>query len=248
LAVVRGYDLREAGGACPACGLSRREWSMLKSRFGCDPTLARSQGLEPTRTLCGICGTTAELLACEALKWLSGHEEHALDGEELAYSLLPHRAMRSRLDGNPQCRCPHQRWGVRQVHGTPEELTLKSLLEGTPAGQGTRSGLDRVQIHGERAWMSFALCGGCLRKVPVRRFAAAGEALGDCRCAEPLVASPIGARHVLPPADLQAVWEMPLSALSVRPGEAIGVSVLDPDENTYLFVGEPSISGEAAGP
>ena len=67
-----------------------------------------------------------------------------------------------------------------------------------------------------------------------------GMGLGGCRCGGALIASPVGARSILPWKDVEACWKKPLPELGLEPGEALGVS--SGDGWTYFFLpGEPGL-------
>jgi hypothetical protein len=232
LTSVRNFDLTHANNACPGCGLSQREWATLRSRIGCDPNTLREQGIEPTRTLTCVCGTAAHLLVAEALKWLFPIEKPRLTGGELAYCLLSHKAWLSAYARNQDCPCPHTRWDLVDVAAPPDSVTFGSLMD------QTRGATPHVQ--GELPWVSFTVCPSCeSSSIPVRRFGRPGETLGRCACGEPLVASPIGIRSVLPSEDFRLCRDLPLSQLGLRSGQAIGV--LADDHWTYYFVGDPEL-------
>lgn len=232
LAYVRSFALTDVNHACPACGLGQRQWAMLRSRVGCDPSQVRQQGIEPTRTVPCVCGAAANLLGGEALKHLFRIEEQKLAGEELAYCLLSHKTWRTRLDRNPDCRCPHTRWNLVDVAAPSADVTLGMLVA---QGQATAP-----QIQGELPWLSFTVCPHCNRNsIPVRRFGRPGQTLNHCKCGQPLVASPIGTRSVLPSDDFQHCRDLPLSHLGLEPGAAVGISV--DDQWTCFFVGTPEL-------
>jgi hypothetical protein len=232
LAHVRCFDLTNASHACPGCGLSRREWSTLRSRVGCDPNTLREQGIEPTRTLTCVCGTAAHLLVGEALKWLFPIEKQRLSGEEIAYCLLSHKVWRTPHAVNRECPCPHIRWDLVDIKASPDDVTLDMLMDQT--GDLT------PHIQGELPWVSFTVCPNCESyMIPVRRFGRPGETLGRCTCGEPLVASPVGIRSVLPSEDLRRCRGLPLSQLGLEPGAAVGIS--QADQWTYYFVGDPKL-------
>lgn len=217
VAIVRSFD---PAGACPACGISEKDWSGLRSRFGCDPATLRAQGLEPTRTLPNICGTAGEMLASEALKSLLSVPGESTD---VAYCLQTHNAWRSTLPRNAACRCPHESWRMVDLAESSRKVTL-SMLAKEPRG---------LLVKGEQPWISFSLCPGCGRLVPVRRFGLPGSALESCSCGETLVASPVGVRSTLPQEDLKSCFDVPLQALGLPPGGAVALST--GDEWTYFF-------------
>jgi molybdopterin/thiamine biosynthesis adenylyltransferase len=239
LALVRSFDLTDANRVCPACGLSQREWAMLRSRVGCDPNSLREQGIEPTRSMTCICGTAAHLLVGEALKCLF-QVGQPLSGEELAYCLLSHKARRTSYGPrNPTCPCPHARWQVVDIPASPDAITLAALLDHAPAGQ--------TQVQGELPWVSFTVCPGCgSSRVPIRRFGRPGETFGTCRCGEALVASPLGVRSFVPAEDLRHCADLPLSQLGLEPGSAVVTS--GDDQWTCLFVGDPASPAAAHNP
>lgn len=239
LAIVRSFDLTDENLACPACGLSEREWTTLRSRIGCDPSTLREQGVEPTRTLSSVCGTAAHLLVGESLKWLFEIDRQKLASEELCYCLLSHKSWRTRLNRNAQCRCPHKHWEMVDVDGSPESVTL-AMLAGRAQG-------DATLIQGELPWISFTICPKCERRPnPVRRFGRAGESLGHCVCGEPLVASPIGVRSMIPSEDVRCSRDLALSKLGLPSGSAVGISTND--HWTYYFVGKPRLPITSAPP
>lgn len=242
LALVRGYGLGDPDSPCPACHLAPAERAESGHRAGCDPQRMPDSGPR-TVTLPHVCGAAAQLVLGESLKWLLEMEAGRLCGEELAYCMLTHRTWRTRYVRDPNCR--HRRWRLVDVPDGPEVVTL-SALAGMMPGGAEESGL--LQVRGEAPFASFTLCGRCGRRVPARRFARAGAALGDCPCGARLTALPQGLRSVIPHDDLRRCRDVPLSALGVRPGEAIGLSWAE--QWTYFFLGATEAAGRsaAAGP
>jgi hypothetical protein len=253
LALVRKYPLANADAACPACSLGTREWSLLTQRHGCDPHTARRQGGEPTRTLPPVCSTAASLLAGEVLKTMRPDaiggplpcRDHAAEGvsnkrfaaEEIAYCLASHRVWQTKYLRNPQCRCPHERWGEIDVPNSPDETTLEMLIEQLPSAGLSDGTASSLQVRGESPYVSFTFCSHCGREVPVRRFARAGDVVGRCDCGQPLRAIPLGVRSVIPSSDLPKCLGLPLSDLGVQPGGAVGIA--GNEQSTYFFVGQP---------
>jgi molybdopterin/thiamine biosynthesis adenylyltransferase len=234
-AFVRAYDFRDPETPCPACAFGRADWANQKSRQGCDPGTMRAQGIESTRTLPNVCRTAADLLSSEAVKTLQGIDGRLVN-EELAYCLLSHRTMRTHLERNPDCRCPHERWNLFDFDGSPTETTL-AVLAGTMERQRS---LDGLRVRGELSWVSFSLCTKCDRKVPVRQFGQAGMALGECSCGETLRATPLGVRSVIPKDDLNAVADLPLAELRLPLGAAIGMEdATGAGAPTWFFIGPP---------
>lgn len=230
-AYVRVYDLRDPEQSCPACGLSDAEWSQLRHRDGCGLLQADLGHGEPTRTLPYVCGLAADLVMSETLKRLLELEQGPCSGEEIAVCLLTHRLWRTRMPRNPHCRCPHNRWTLRDVAADPRRITLRSLQN--ELGISTK-GTERVR--GELPWISLAVCPLCTRRTPCRLFGRAGDVVGECDCGATLTASPLGLRTVVPHDDLEVCRDTPLSQLGVAPGTALGFSQ---GENwTYAFVGD----------
>jgi len=95
---------------------------------------------------------------------------------------------------------------------------------------------DRILIRGELPWISFAFCSVCTRRLAIRRFSRLGEQVGTC-CGQPVIASPMGARDLVPRTDRAECRDAPLSQLGVSPGFAL--TVLCEDRATYVFVGTP---------
>jgi hypothetical protein len=234
-AFVRTYDFRDPDVSCPACAFGHADWLNQKSRHGCDPGTMRAQGIESTRTLPNVCRTAADLLSSEAVKTLLDIDGR-LANEELTYCLLSHRTMRTHLQRNPDCRCPHERWNVIDFDARRSETTLAML-----AGKlERRQSLDGLQVGGELPWISFSLCTKCGRKIPIRRFGHAGMELGDCLCGETLRATPMGVRSVIPADDLAEVADVSLEELRLPEGAAIGVGdATGEDVPTWFFIGPP---------
>lgn len=227
-AIVRGYDLTDPAAACARCGLSRLELNARKNRYGCDPFTLRETGKEPTRTVPTICGLAAQLAANEALKWLTGGEQHALRGEEFAFSLLTYRGWRTELPRSETCELPHRRWELVDLDApfrnvTPSMLAARLGLTGDPG---------KLQVRSEIPWISMAICGDCGRHNAVRRFARLGSAVGQCRCGGQLSAGPRGARTVVPLDDLRACWDRSIAALGLPDSLAIGMM---PEEDWVYF-------------
>lgn len=240
-AFVRAYDFRDPNTPCPACAFGRADWLNQKSRQGCDPGTMRAQGLESTRTLPNVCRTAADLLSSEAVKSLQDIDGRLVN-EELAYCLLSHRTMRTRLARNSDCRCPHERWNVIGIDGSPAETTLATLAE----TMERRHPLSELQVRGELPWISFSFCTKCDRKVPIRRFGHAGMELGGCSCGETLRATPLGVRSVVPNDDLEAVAGVSLEELRLPQGAAIGMEAATGEGvPTWFFIGpSPELRAE----
>jgi molybdopterin/thiamine biosynthesis adenylyltransferase len=233
LALVRSYDLADPAHPCPACGLGEQEFGALRNRAGCDPNTMRLQAMEPTRALPCLCGASANSLVAETLKRLLALDGGRLESEELAYCLLSHRLWRTKVERNPDCRLPHERWDVVDVPAPPHEVTLSALTGRLPERTN-------LQIKGETPWASFTFCPRCeAGRVAIRRFGRAGDVLGHCSCGEPLVASPVGSHSMIPAADLEHVRETPLSQLGVLPGGAVAIAT--EGGWTYFFIGQPEL-------
>jgi hypothetical protein len=251
-AFVRGFRLSDPAAACPGCSISRAEWLRLRSVAGCDPDPESSRlgrpgrsgrplGTAPTRTLSPFCVTTAQILAAECVKLLAGREGQALRSEELSYSLLTHRVLRSSLPRSPRCRLPHTAWRIEEVPGDPRAVSIAELA----ALRGwARTGL---QVRGEGPWIPRAACASCGAVAPVRRFAPRhGAVVGACGCGAELRAAPGGGDSVVPQEDLEAVWDAPLAALGVAlPGAAVGLSSGDAGWTYYFVPGEAPLAGWA---
>lgn len=238
LALVRGYGLGDPDAPCPSCHLSALERATATHRAGCDPQHHAGTGPR-TVTLPHVCRTAAQMVIGESLKWMLEMEAGRLCNEELAYCLLTHRFWRTSFYAkNPKCR--HRQWRLADLPDGPEKTSLSALADLVPDG-GDGAGL--LQVRGEIPFASFTLCGQCQRRVPVRKFARAGAALGRCRCGAPLTALPQGLRSVIPQDDLRHCRELPLAELGVQPGEAIGLSYTEPWN--YFFLGESEAGGRS---
>jgi molybdopterin/thiamine biosynthesis adenylyltransferase len=235
LAFVRKYPLSQSEVACPACAMGTREWSLAAERRGCDPNTARLQGIEPTRTLPPVCDLAASLLGGEILKAVLPGAARAGDAEEIAYCLLSHRVWQTTYARNLRCRCPHERWREVDVPAPPSEATLETLLGAVPSAALGGVGSPPLEIRGELPFASFTVCCRCGVQVAVRRFARAGDPVGQCACGEPLCAIPMGSRSAIPADDVRHCLGLPLSELGVRPGGA--VRIVGEDGPTCFFVG-----------
>ncbi len=234
LAIVRSFD--PAGAACSACAISTPEWSMLRSRFGCDPATLRAQGIEPTRTLPNICATAADLQASEGLKSILYSSEETLASEEVAYCLQTHRVWRTALPRNAACRLPHESWSMIGVSESSQEVTLSMLARRLEVPRLSKSD-PGLQVRGEQPWISYSICSHCGHLVPVRRFGLPGSTLEPCSCGKTLIATPAGVRSVLPQGDLKACLDVPLHSLGLAPGSAVALSTAS--QWTYFFTNDP---------
>jgi hypothetical protein len=228
-AIVRAWDLRDPGAACPACGMGTRQWAAMHDPGGCDPHSAVRAGTTPTRTLPPICGMAGQLVAFEVLKRLSGNDELALASEELTYSLWSHRALRTQLARNPSCRLPHESWIVTEAPRSWDDLSPAMLL----AHYGARRDDTQPTMRGEITWISFALCQNCDRQHPVCRFGHPGARVGRCDCGGALVVPPAGVRSIIPPADLAKCRHQSLAELRLPPDRGIGLVV---SERCHYFL------------
>ncbi len=239
-AIVRSFNPAPATAPCPGCLLGSKEWQRLTVRYGCDPASAEAgrpaEIAQPTRTLPQLCTTAAQLAVVESVKKLLALDEHSLQSEEVSYCLLTHQLFRSELPRNPRCRCPHEQWETRDV----DEPLSGVSLSGLASRAGCKKG--ECQVRGEAHWFSESPCQACGTSTPVRRFARGfGVGLGACRCGGSLIASPVGARSILPSKDVEACWEVPLPELGLQAGEAVGLA--GSEGWTYFF-----LPGELAQP
>lgn len=234
-AFVRGYGLVDALAACARCGLGPGEVSAQRSRYGCDPGTLRKAGNEPTRTLPTICGLAAQFAANEALKWVTGNGQHALNGEEYAISLWTYRSWRTELPRNPDCELPHCRWELQDLADHWDAVTPSTIAKqlGATCDSGT------LQVRSEIPWISYTFCPECCLRHAVRRFARIGSVVGRCKCGQTLRAGPQGAHSVIPLDDLRACWDHSFAELGLQPSEAVGMM---PEEQwVYFFPPEADI-------
>jgi hypothetical protein len=233
-AIVRSYNLRDPGNACPMCGMSEWELSDRASRFGCDIGTSRPTNTEATRTNPAICQAAGVFAANEAIKWLAGRHDLAIRGEELVCSMFAYQTWRTELPRNPVCRLPHAQWQLEDFPAEASQTTLGCL-----AGE---LGMDRfqksTQVRSEIPWISFTYCGSCGREASVHRFARVGSAVGRCRCDATLTPVPQGLRSVIPSGDLMSCWDKPIASLGIESGEPIGI--LRGDKWVYFFTSECS--------
>ena len=240
-AFVRHFALSDPKSPCPSCEVSEAEYrTFVKSRHGCDPGTIQAAGQGPTRTQPMTCALAAQLGVAEALKaMLAVEPRQRLASEELFYSMVPHRAVRTSLGKrNPACRSPHRRWRTVGDDRGPADVTLGELIDSfdaLPAAADEAGGL--LQVRGEVPWVSFSVCGECGVRQAVRRFGRPGDDLGRlCRCGAALAADPLGTRSVLPAADVESCRDRPLRELGLSAGAAIGIS--RGDDWTYYFLGD----------
>ncbi len=226
-AIVRGYDLRDGEGACPRCGLSQQELQHQSVRHGCDVGATVPLAKESTRTQPTICNVAGAMAASEAIKWLTGNEDLALRGEEALVSTLAFQSWRTALRRDSQCAQPHRKWELVDLETEAHETSLRDIVE----HDGPRP--DEIpQIRSELDWISFTFCSACQQRADVRRFARLDAVVGRCDCGEPLKPVPQGAHSIVPPQDLRACWEKPLSEIGITAGEAVG---LRRDETWHYF-------------
>jgi hypothetical protein len=189
-----------------------------RGEAGCDPFRQRRAGLEPTRTLPPVCAVAGELAAHEIHKRLTGQSNLALHGEELTYSLLTHRVLRTEVPRAANCEFAHERWQVCELSRPYSQLSPEQLV----AEADRYADWERLQLRGEVPWIQFALCGHCGQRHEIRRFARLGTPLQPCRCGSTVVASPLGMRSVVPPADLLARRSHSLAELGLSSEDAVG--------------------------
>lgn len=230
-AFVRAFDRTDPQSVCPGCGVSAREWALTGNRLGCDlkpslnPQLNPQQ--QPTRTLPTICATAGVLAASEAVKRLAGVAKHALRDEELSYSLLGHKLMRTSLPRNPACRGLHERWklvdakesGMLSASATPSEVV--GHCQGEKCAEPPRG----LEVRSELPWVSAAQCGDCGLVQRVARFTPLAGEVGRCSCGGSLRGDRAGSFSVIPRAELEQCWNRTLAELGVPAGAAVGVAV-----------------------
>jgi hypothetical protein len=187
------------------------------------------------------CALAAQLGVAEALKSLLGVERRLrLSNEELVYSMVGHRVVRTPLVRG-RCPCPHRRWRLVDCPQSPAELTLGDLVEqyerlrADDPAEAEETGL--LQIRGEWPWISQTWCSRCGAEHPVRRFGKPGMDLSRrCSCGAALHAAPVGVRSVLPQADQQQCRGLRLHDLGLPLGGAVGMSYAE--QWTYFFLGD----------
>jgi molybdopterin/thiamine biosynthesis adenylyltransferase len=228
-ATVRAYGLDDPLAACPTCGMSVKERQSLRHRFGCDPARAVRDGGEATRTLPAVCLHASTLAVSEAIKGWMDVGAPPLRGAEYTHCLLTHRGYRSELPRDANCAAPHRRWSLCDVGAASDAMT--------PAMLADRLGLSvyqpLLQVRGEVPWVSFGLCGQCGRQRQVRRFARFGSIVAACDCGGHVTAGPLGARTIMPAADLRACWDLSLAEIGVEAGAAVGMA--EEDDWTWFF-------------
>ena len=97
--------------------------------------------------------------------------------------------------------------------------------------------LNGLPVRGETSWISFTFCTKCDRQIPIRQFGFAGMDLDACVCGQPLRATPIGMRSVIPADDLREVADVSLADLRLPQGAAVGFSA--DEDQFWFFVGKP---------
>jgi hypothetical protein len=157
---------------------------------------------------------------------------------EASYCLLSHRCWQSSYGLNSHCRLPHERFRVEHLADSPRQMTFDRLLKTAP-GRGRRT------VRAEMPWISYTSCSHCDGPpISVRRFGRLGDPVGRCRCGKLLEALPEGICSELPAGDLQHVRHIPLGALGLFSGAAVGVA--DTRGWNYFFLGVPEIAGRSA--
>ncbi|NOX56212.1 MAG: hypothetical protein GXP27_17570 [Planctomycetes bacterium] len=238
-AFCRVYDLRHPDNACPGCTLSEKDWPTITTRHGCDPRHDAPE-MPSTRTLPFVCATAAQIACAEVARHFWELPPVMSGSYEIALCLLSHRLHVTRLQRNPNCRCPHERWAVRDLPDSPAKATFASVLD--RLGISDRS----VAFCGEQSWIRSAVCERCGQRHPVRRFGEVGEQVGICSCGGPLIATPMGVRHLISSVDVEAQRHVPLGQLGFRSGAALGL--LCENKATYVFVGPPPYLTEGTRP
>jgi molybdopterin/thiamine biosynthesis adenylyltransferase len=249
-AFVRHFDLSNPAAACPACNASASEWSSLKSRHGCDVGSVVAQGREATRTQPMTCALAAQLGVAEVLKILAGADAALrLRSEELIYTMLSSRSIRTPLTRNPECPMPHSAWRLVDCRQAPSEITFGEIVgqyERLRAESGHQAvPVDVLQVRGEQAWASYGFCDACGEKMPVQRFGRAGMTSGACRCGSVVRVPPMGVRSVLPPSDVRACADRTLADLGLPCGGALSLAY--DDTWTHFFMGDGRAALLAAG-
>lgn len=237
-AIVRGFDLSDPEAVCPTCLIADYEWSHTTSRIGCDPAALKLQGREPTQTLPYVCATAGQMTAAEVLKWLLGKGDTALAGAEVQFNLVGYRSLRTSLSRKANCRGPHSRWKVIGVEQSPEEVTLKDLMDVVCSlreqSEGTRgASTPHSLIKAEIPWITRGSCWSCGKVHPVRRFSRLGKQVMRCSCRHPVWADVEGRRSMIPAEDLAETLEKPLANLGLRTGDSVAIC---DSENWNWFV------------
>jgi hypothetical protein len=188
------------------------------------------------------CALAAQLGVAEAMKALLGvARAERLCNEELIYTMVPHRALRTPFARNRSCPCPHRRWRLVDCAQTPASVTLGDLIQHyerllAEDGVAIESG-SILQVRGELPWVSYTFCHGCGVMRAVQRFGKPGMNLTyHCPCGEPLCAVPMGVRSSLPHADIAHSRDRRLHELGVPLGGSVGISY--DDRWTYFFLGD----------
>ena len=229
LVIVRSYDLRNSKNTCPRCSIGAKEIQQQKSRFGCDPSTRVSTSTASTRTLSTVCAAAGSIGANEAIKFLTGNDEHALRGEEYTLSMLTYMSMRTTLPRRQNCDASHEETLLIDVSTPASATSLRTLAE--MIGCDHRETL--LQVRSEMPWVSFTICASCERVQPVRKFARFGRKVGNCDCGHFLTTVPQGMKSIIPGDDLRECWELPLNEIGLEDGEA--VAMLDNEQWVYFF-------------
>jgi hypothetical protein len=182
-----------------------------------------------------VCATAGHLVATEALRLLLQPDSPAEKSEEISLSLGTYRSWRTELPRKQECTCHAGRWDFRELIQSPSQVTLAMLAEHRAGTASDQPGF--WQVRGEMPWITTSVCGACGQVSPTRCFARLGWEVGRCQCKGPLIAGQLGVRSVIPPDDLQACWDRPLSALGVMPGGAVGLALED-DWTWFVCDGE----------
>jgi molybdopterin/thiamine biosynthesis adenylyltransferase len=234
-ALLRRYDLRDAAKVCPACTVSEDEMKTLSARIGCSIDVARAQGTIPTQTAPPLCGLAAQLALNEVISEISENPQQ-LAGEELAYCTANHKAFRTKIPRNQDCKLPHRAHKVVELADDPGDMTLNELLD-----QGGHGNVSDLNVKAEIPWIETARCRepDCDAVTPVRQFARLGTELGTCICGAPLLAGPLGKKSVVPPDALPLCGPLHLSELGLRRFDSLTVSTVE--ETAVYFLGSGTL-------
>lgn len=217
-AIVRRWNLNDADSACPACAAGVADWNRLAARQGCDFRRLHPVGTKPTRTTPFVCITAGQMAVAEVIKLLSAAPPAAV-AQEVLYSLQTHRLYATVLERRTACRCQHRRWQVESLPERPEQLTLRDLVQRSPWANWDN--WRELEFSSESPWCHVTACWQCHRRPAVRRFAYAGDPVGECICGAPLTAQPFGLRRVIPLIDLMQRAGEPLPAMGFSSGQGI---------------------------
>lgn len=222
---VRYWSNAGAGGSCPCCAFSDREWAHVSREtvFRCSGPEGRpveEGNVAPTMSVSFLCSMAADMAMMQLLR-LVLRLGPRLSDSVTEYCGFNHRTTVSPLVRNRQCRAEHAAWRAVGVEGPLGAWSLRRLAR-KALGRGDLPPDLAFTVGDGLVFVETVLC--CGWPQAVRRFSPkAGLAATCSRCGAAVVPQPFYAHRPVPAAVLESLVDRPLGRLGAGSAGAVVV-------------------------